>query len=77
MEASIVTAEFVNRSDTYNIALGGGRSHPVKGRIYQFDLDGNLLNFYECIDEASAAVGLSSSAIAVSAREKKARGSFL
>lgn len=77
MEASIVTAEFVNRDDTYNFTLGGGRSHPTKGRIYQFDLDGNLINMYECIKDASDATGISTSAIATSAREKKARRSFL
>ena len=77
MEASIVTAEFVNRDDTYNFTLGGGRSHPTKGRIYQFDLDGNLISMYECIKDASNATGISTSAIATSAREKKARRSFL
>lgn len=77
MEASIVTAEFVNRDDTYNFTLGGGRSHPTKGKIYQFDLDGNLINVYECIKDASNATGISASAIATSAREKKARRSFL
>ena len=77
MEASIVTAEFINRDDTYNFTLGGGRSHPIKGRIYQFDLDGNFINAYECIKDASNATGISVSAIATSAREKKARKSFL
>lgn len=77
MEASIVTAEFINRDDTYNFTLGGGRSHPIKGRIYQFDLDGNFIKAYECIKDASNATGISVSAIATSAREKKARKSFL
>lgn len=76
-EAEIVTAEFVNRKDTYNCALGGGRSHPIKGAIYQFDLNGNFIKVYNCIKEASEATNVSTSAIATSAREKKARRNFL
>ena len=77
LESKLVTPEFVNRDDTYNYALGGGRSHPTKGRIYQFDLDGNLLFTYECIEEASVITGISTSAIAASARKKVARRQFL
>ena len=42
-EASIVTPEFVNREDTYNVTTGGGRTHPYKGCIYQFDCRGKLI----------------------------------
>ena len=42
-EAKIVTAAFINSDKTYNVALGGGRSRPTKGQIYQFDCTGNLI----------------------------------
>lgn len=77
LEAQIVTPEFVNRSDTYNYALGGGRGHAIKGKVYQFDLDGTLIETYECISEASELTGISPSAIATSIRNLKARRGFL
>ena len=76
-EASIVTPEFINQDTNYNYALGGGRSRPTKGRVYQFDLDGKLINIYECIKDASKATNISESAIATSIRELKARRGFL
>lgn len=76
-EAEIVNAEFVNRKDTYNCALGGGRSHSIKGAIYQFDLNGNFIKAFSCIKEASLELHISESAIATSAREKKARRNYL
>ena len=76
-EAEIVDAAFVNRNDTYNVALGGGRSHPIKGAIYQFDLKGNFIKVFNCITEASLELHISESAIATSAREKKARRNYL
>ena len=76
-EAEIVNAAFVNRKDTYNCALGGGRSHPIKGIVYQFDLNGNLIKAFNCIKEASKETGISESAIATSARKKKARRNYL
>jgi hypothetical protein len=76
-EASIVTPEFINQDTNYNFALGGGRSRPTKGRVYQFDLEGKLIKMYECISEASKETGVSESAIATSIRKLKARRGFL
>lgn len=76
-EASIVTPEFINQDTNYNYALGGGRSKPTKGKVYQFDLDGKFVNIYECIKDASIATGISESAIATSIRKLKARREFL
>lgn len=76
-EASIVTPEFINRDDTYNFVKGGGRSHPSNGKIYQFNLDGILLNTFNCAEEASLKLGISYNSIIISARELKARNGFL
>jgi len=76
-EAELVTAEFINDENNYNFVLGGGRSHPINGKIYQFDLSGNLINSFNCIKDASKETGISRSAIAVSARDLKARRGYL
>lgn len=55
-EAEIVNEEFVKRSDTYNVALGGKKRpySPVYTKIYQFDISGKQIkcwnDVYEIID---------------------------
>lgn len=54
-EEEIVNKEFIKRSDTYNIALGGKHQWVVLkyNKIYQFDLQGNLLKEWNDIYEVS------------------------
>ena len=44
LEAELVTADFINRDDTYNFALGGRDTHLANGNkhVYMYDLDGNF-----------------------------------
>ena len=46
LERKLVNKEFLNRTDTYNIKLGGEGGCPevLKRKVYMYDLDGN----YEC-----------------------------
>ena len=46
-EEEIVNLEFINRSDTYNIALGGQYIKKISAPIYQFTLEGKLIKKYE------------------------------
>lgn len=53
-EAEIVNKNFIERSDTYNMILGGGGTKPegysIK-KVYQFDINGNLLKEWNnCYD---------------------------
>lgn len=55
-EGEIVTKEFVEREDTYNVALGGGGVHLAnyyKNKIYQFNTSGELLKEWEDIYEVA------------------------
>ena len=50
-EKEIVTQEFIQRSDTYNLALGGWhiRYSPKCSKVYQFDTNGVLIKEWESV----------------------------
>ena len=53
LEGEIVNEDFINRNDTYNIALGGGLP-PINNKIiYQYDLNGNFIKEWSSIREAA------------------------
>lgn len=61
-EAILVNDEFVKRTDTYNMTIGGGYPPDLSKIVYQFDLEGNLLqewknqievtNYFDCYKDA-------------------------
>lgn len=52
-EKEIITEDFIKRSDTYNLALGGWhvRYSPHKNSVFQFDINGVLIKEWESIYE--------------------------
>ena len=46
-EAEIVNESFIERTDTYNMTLGGGYPPNLSKKVYQFDMQGNLLKIWE------------------------------
>lgn len=54
-EKFIVNEEFIKRTDTYNVALGGGSGLVLSTEkpVYQYDLNGNFIKEYRSISEAS------------------------
>ena len=59
LERWIVTEDFINREDTYNMCLGGCGRYCEGSRqtVYQYSLEGDYLAEYESYYQASLAVG--------------------
>ena len=49
LEAWLVTRQFIERTDTYNIALGGGTSPILNKHIYQYSLEGKFIKEWDSI----------------------------
>lgn len=63
LESELVTEEFVLRSDTYNVALGGGHPPLTTKIIFQYDLDGNFIKEWNSIIEAEKSLDYKGSCI--------------
>ncbi len=51
LEAWLVTDEFINRNDTYNITRGGGMPPKNTIEVYQYDLEGNYIKTWNSVKE--------------------------
>ena len=49
LERWLVCPSFIERTDTYNITLGGGIPPTLEKHIYQYDLDGNFIKEWKSI----------------------------
>ena len=76
LEKEIVTKEFIDRDDTYNIKVGGFGGSSYYSRIYQFDLNCNLIKKWTAIIDAADFYNVSDTAIANAIKFKRACRDF-
>ena len=76
LERWLVTKEFINRNDTYNITLGGGDPPTGSKLIYQYNLDGSFVKEWQSIREASKYFKCSDSSIGRAVLDKTQSNGF-
>lgn len=71
LESKLVTKEFIKRSDTYNMTLGGYIPPIVTKTIYQFDIQGNLIKTWESIKSITKFYNCNKDRIAMCIKDKR------
>lgn len=71
LEAQIVTQEFIEREDTYNITLGGGLPPKHNKTVYQYSLDGTYLKEYLSLVDAAKQFNGNGNLIGIAANYKR------
>lgn len=73
-EKIIVNEEFLQRTDVYNISLGGGDPPVYKRQIYRYSLTGEFIKEYKSVQQASKDLNIEASAISHAANFKSISG---
>jgi hypothetical protein len=71
LEKEIVNEEFIKRSDTYNMTLGGYIPPLQNKRIYQFDINGNILKTWNSIKEITKYYNCNKDRITMCIKDKR------
>lgn len=71
LEAKIVNIKFLERTDTYNIALGGGYPPDPSKHIYQYDLEGNPIKEWDNIKSITNFYSINKDRIRMTINDKR------
>ena len=71
LESWLVTDSFVKRVDTYNMIVGGGYPPILNKKIYQFDLEGNIIKEWDSITSITKHYNCNKDRIAMAIKDKR------
>lgn len=71
LEAKIVNIKFIERTDTYNITIGGGYPPDPSKHIYQYDLEGNFIKEWESIKNITNHYSINKDRIRMTINDKR------
>lgn len=73
LEEELVNEKFLERSDVYNMILGGQRGlfNTLEIKVYNYDLNGNYVSEFRSMAEAGAKFNVDYSAISYAVRKKR------
>lgn len=71
LEAQLVTKEFIQRSDTYNMILGGYIPPVTTKPINQFDLNGNLIKVWKSVKSITDYYGCNKDRINMCVKDRR------
>ena len=77
LEEIIVDEEFIKRSDTYNVTIGGGYPPSHNKIVYQYTLKGDFIKEFDSIVSASKEINICAASIGRSAIYKRTSGKYL
>ena len=76
LEAELVDTNFIKRTDTYNVTLGGGIPPRNDITVYQYSLDGTFIAEFPSIEKASKSIGIKSSTLSQALKNNSVSGGF-
>lgn len=71
LEAWLVTDDFINREDTYNIIKGGGLPPRFDKIVYQYNLQGEFIREWDSLTQAAKYYNTSGETIGIAANHKR------